>query len=184
MFSRVGCLIRSYPVVLSHRSSGHVHRLLCYSFARSFAFAPATHLPLAERTLQQRTQALLSATTSFARRVSMPNASTDTSIAAADTADVVMASPSEVPAVQSEEIKTDAIDGATTDADADAELCALMRTVQTQHGDYRTVDEENIVVLTRSWTPELSDEQLTADAIWVQPDALGRDADEVSAFDS
>lgn len=136
----------------------------------------------------------------------MPNASTETLAAtgadvADSKADIVMASSSGeasstdvtdvkvaehaagvdelMPAVQQVDVSQMC---ANDDADADEpELCALMRTVQTQHGDYRTVDEENIVVLTRSWTPKLSDEQLTADAIWVQADALGRDADEVSA---
>lgn len=131
----------------------------------------------------------------------MPNASTETMAAtgtdvAEPQADIVMASSSEagtaaadvrveenaasadevMPSAQQAEVKRRA-----NDKDDESELCALMRTVQTQHGDYRTVDEENIVVLTRCWTPELSDEQLTAEAIWVQADALGRDAEEVSA---
>lgn len=63
----------------------------------------------------------------------------------------------------------------------DVEMLATerRRTVQTQHGDYRTVDEENIVVLVRSTTPELSAEQLATDTVWIQADELGRDAEEV-----
>lgn len=55
-----------------------------------------------------------------------------------------------------------------------------VRTVQSQHGDFRTVDEENIVVLTRCWTPDITAELLATESVWVQTDPLGRDADEVS----
>lgn len=58
-----------------------------------------------------------------------------------------------------------------------------IRTVQTQHGDWRTVDEENIVVLRRSHTPLPADEhQLRQGSVWIQEDAWGRDSDEVSFY--
>lgn len=52
-----------------------------------------------------------------------------------------------------------------------------VRTVQTQHGDFRTVDEENIVVLqlSRCESPVLTDEQIAAELVWIQTDPLGRD---------
>lgn len=56
----------------------------------------------------------------------------------------------------------------------------VIRTVQTQHGDFRTVDEENIVVLVRCHSPEPpgTDEE----CVWIQADAFGRDPVEVSTF--
>lgn len=56
----------------------------------------------------------------------------------------------------------------------------VIRTVQTQHGDYRTVDEENIVVLVRCLSPQLLN--LDEESVWIQTDALGRDPVEVSSI--
>lgn len=59
----------------------------------------------------------------------------------------------------------------------------VIRTVQTQHGDFRKVDEENIVVLVRCHTPlPENEEQLQQGSVWIQEDEFGRDAVEVSFF--
>ena len=64
-----------------------------------------------------------------------------------------------------------AVDGSTSQK-------AAVRNVQTQHGDYRSVDEENIVVLARCLSPEpdsVSEENSDGDVVapeagvWIEP---------------
>lgn len=77
-----------------------------------------------------------------------------------------------------EERNSDDVNG---DADVNSEVASLtygVRTVQTQHGDYRTVDEENIVLLKITRSPVPTDE---CEFIWIQAKPFDDD-DKVSAY--
>lgn len=50
-----------------------------------------------------------------------------------------------------------------------AAITSAMRTVQTQHGDYRTVDEENIVLLKITRSPVPTEE---VEFIWIPDPSL------------
>lgn len=43
-----------------------------------------------------------------------------------------------------------------------------LRNAQTQHGHYSSVDEENIVVLQRCYTPPAADEDAELEVVWFE----------------
>ncbi|XP_039434343.1 uncharacterized protein LOC120416609 [Culex pipiens pallens] len=55
------------------------------------------------------------------------------------------------------------------------------RNVVTQHGSYRTVDEENIVVLVRCHTPQPKEEDAEEQVVWFE-DFFEPTEEEVSVF--
>lgn len=71
------------------------------------------------------------------------------------------------------EIGSVKIEVSTTDSEVVDNNIRPIRNVQTQHGDYRTVDEENIVVLPlarcHSPEPEIKDIDEIEPVFWIEP---------------